>query len=317
MSMTSLDSEIWAITCFFNPAGYRQRYKNFRIFREHLSVPLVAVELGYGNDFELKDGDADVLVQLHGSSALWQKECLLNIALSKVPRTVSVVAWLDCDIIFQRADWAAQAVEVIQQKPLIQLFSEVQYLPQGTADPSSLAAQNATVFRSITDLVDSGTWSAADPRSWESTRIRRVAFGMGWAARRDLLARHNFYDAMVVGSGDRALVWAAYGRYEDAIARLCLNRARASHYLDWAQRFYGDIQGNIGGIAGRICHLWHGDLPNRGYRNRHADFAKIGFDPTIDIRRDSNGILQWASERSDLETFARTYFSSRREDGVS
>jgi hypothetical protein len=54
--MTSLDSEIWAITTFFNPAGYRQRYQNFRIFREHLSVPLVAVELGYGNDFELKDG---------------------------------------------------------------------------------------------------------------------------------------------------------------------------------------------------------------------------------------------------------------------
>jgi hypothetical protein len=209
-------------------------------------------------------GDTDVLVQLRGSSALWQKECLLNIALSKVPRSVPVVAWLDCDIIFQRSDWAVEALERIQQKPLIQLFTEVQYLPQGTADPSSLAAQNATGFRSITDLVESGTWSVADPRTWEATRIRRVAFGMGWAARRDLLARHTFYDAMVVGSGDRALVWAGYGRYEDAIARLCLNRARASHYLDWAQRFYGDIQGNVGGIAGRVCHLWHSDLPNRG-----------------------------------------------------
>src|ERR1017187_2100056 len=142
--MTSLDSEIWAITSFFNPNGYQQRYKNFKIFRTHLALPLVTVELGYGNDFELKNDDSDVLVQLRGSSVLWQKECLLNIALSKVPRSVPVVAWLDCDVIFQRSDWAVEALERIQQKPLIQLFTEVQYLPQGTADPSSLAAQNAT-----------------------------------------------------------------------------------------------------------------------------------------------------------------------------
>jgi hypothetical protein len=315
--MTSSDSGIWAITSFFNPAGYRQRYKNFRIFREQLSVPLVAVELGYGNEFELKDDDADVLVQLRGSSVLWQKECLLNIALSRVPRNVQVVAWLDADIIFQRADWAAQAVERLQQKPVVQLFSEVQYLPQGITDPGSLAGPERMVRRSITDLVESGSWSVADARTWEASGIRRISFGLGWAARRDLLDRHRFYDAMIMGSGDRAIVWAGYGRYQDTIGRLCLNQARASHYLDWAQRFYGDVQGNIGGIDGRVCHLWHGDLPNRRYGGRHADFANIAFDPVTDISRDSNGLWQWSGERPDLEAFARAYFDSRREDGIS
>lgn len=315
--MTSPDSDVWAITCFFNPAGYRQRYRNFKVFRERLTVPLVAVELGYGNDFELKDGDADVLVQLRGSSALWQKECLLNIALSKVPRVVPVVAWLDADIMFQSPDWAARAVERLQHAPVIQLFSEVQYLPQGTTDPHSLADEDAMVRRSITDLVQSGSWSVADPRTWEATRIRRVSFGLGWAARRDLLDRHGFYDAMVVGSGDRAIVWAGYGRYEDTIGRLRLNPARAAHYLDWAQRFHADVQGNVGGVAGRVYHLWHGNLPNRRYGARHADFANIAFDPETDIHRDSNGILQWASGRPDLEAFARTYFASRQEDGAS
>jgi hypothetical protein len=315
--MTSLDSEIWAITSFFNPNGYQQRYKNFKIFRTHLALPLVTVELGYGNDFELKNDDSDVLVQLRGSSVLWQKECLLNIALSKVPRSVPVVAWLDCDVIFQRSDWAVQALEQIQKKPLIQLFSEGHDLPQGITEPSCLAVQDETSRRSITDLVESGEWRVADSRKWQAGRMRRVAFGLGWAAHRDLLARHTFYDAMVVGSGDRALACAGYGRYQDAISHLRLNGARASHYLDWAQRFYGEIQGNIGGIAGRLYHLWHGDLSHRGYRDRHANFANMAFDPTTDIWRDSDGILQWASERSDLETLARTYFASRREDGVS
>jgi hypothetical protein len=315
--MTSRVSEIWAITCFFNPSGYKQRYRNFRIFRERLSVPLIAVELGYGSDFELRDGDADVLLQLRGSSVLWQKECLLNIALSRVPRTVPVVAWLDCDIIFEHSDWAAQAVEHLRQKSLIQLFSEAQYLPQGASCPSSVDAKDALIRPSITDWVANSPWSAVDPRTWEATRMRRVSFGLGWAARQDLLNRHGFYDAMVVGSGDRAIVSAGYGRYNDAIERLRLNRVRASHYLDWAQRFHDDVRGNIGRIPGRIYHLWHGDLRNRRYRGRHTDFANIAFDPATDIRRDSNGILQWSSQRPDLETFARTYFASRQEDGAS
>jgi hypothetical protein len=313
----SIDSELWAITTFFNPAGYLQRSRNFKIFREHLAVPLVTVELGYCNDFELEKGDSDVLVQLRGSSVLWQKECLLNIALSKVPPSVPVVAWLDCDIIFQRSDWTARAVERIHQSPLIQLFSEVQDLPQGTTQPTALEPEEGTLRRSVTEVVDSGDWSVADPDRWQGSRKRkRVAYGLAWAARRDLLTRHGLYDAMVMGSGDRALAHAGYGRYQDTISYLGLNPARAAHYLDWAQRFHGDVQGNIGGLTGRLYHLWHGDIPHRGYKTRHVNLATIDFDPAIDLTRDSNGILQWAGGRPDLETFARAYFASRREDGA-
>ncbi|MDG2389925.1 MAG: hypothetical protein P8M30_11450 [Planctomycetaceae bacterium] len=35
---------LWAITAFYNPAGYRSRIANFRAFRQHLKIPLVAVE---------------------------------------------------------------------------------------------------------------------------------------------------------------------------------------------------------------------------------------------------------------------------------
>jgi hypothetical protein len=36
---------IWAIPSFFNPAGDRSRLGNDRIFRQHVAVPLLAVEL--------------------------------------------------------------------------------------------------------------------------------------------------------------------------------------------------------------------------------------------------------------------------------
>jgi hypothetical protein len=53
----------WAITCYFNPAGYRRRLENYRTFRQRLKVPLVAVELSFGEEFQLASGDADILVQ--------------------------------------------------------------------------------------------------------------------------------------------------------------------------------------------------------------------------------------------------------------
>src|SRR5512143_3579916 len=92
---------LWAITSYFNPAGYARRLANYRRFRERLAVPLVTVELSFNGRFELGRRDADVLVQLHGTSVMWQKERLLNIAVKKVPRACNKIAWLDCDIVFE------------------------------------------------------------------------------------------------------------------------------------------------------------------------------------------------------------------------
>jgi hypothetical protein len=44
---------LWAVTTYFNPMRYRRRLSNFRLFRKHLNIPLVAVELAYGKEFEL------------------------------------------------------------------------------------------------------------------------------------------------------------------------------------------------------------------------------------------------------------------------
>ena len=57
-------ANLWAITCYFNPVGYRRRLENYRMFRQRLKVPLVAVELSFDEEFQLASGDADILVQL-------------------------------------------------------------------------------------------------------------------------------------------------------------------------------------------------------------------------------------------------------------
>ena len=98
-------SDFWAITSYFNPAGYGSRRANYRHFRKHLGVPLVAVELSFDGNFELTEGDAEILIQLTGGDVMWQKERLLNLALEALPPECDKVMSIDCDVIFTDPDW--------------------------------------------------------------------------------------------------------------------------------------------------------------------------------------------------------------------
>src|SRR2546421_1639167 len=140
---------LWAITSYFHPIGYRRRLENYRIFREHLQVPLLTVELGYGRALDLNHRDADILVQYHGNDVMWQKERLLNLALRALPRECGTVAWLDCDIIFQRNDWPEQALRLLEGHALVQLFTHADHVSRdffGRGQTSVLFRQTSSAF---------------------------------------------------------------------------------------------------------------------------------------------------------------------------
>ena len=128
---------LWGITCYFNPAGYQNRLINYRLFRSRLNVPLVAVELSFTGEFELRADDAEILLQIAGGDVMWQKERLLNIALSALPRECDIVAWLDCDVIFASPTWADDARHALKDNLLVQLFNERLNLIPGARDDSA------------------------------------------------------------------------------------------------------------------------------------------------------------------------------------
>jgi hypothetical protein len=76
------------------------------------------------------------------------------------------------------------------------------------------------------------------------------------------------------------------------------------------------VQGNVGYIDHVAYHLWHGEIPNRRYWDRHDAVVKMGFDPATDITIGSNGAWQWARPRPELENFCIDYFQQRLEDGT-
>jgi hypothetical protein len=312
-SNSSRPETLWAITSYFNPLRYRRRLSNFRIFREHLQLPLVAVELAYGSEFELRDQDAEIVVRLRGGAVLWQKERLLNLALRALPNECEKVAWLDCDIVFESSDWHQIARSLLDRFPIIQLFRQAHYLaPQGEGDrlsPVEFTRQSAA------STLASGGPAAASLGHLIADRKVTPANGLAWAARRELLDRHGFFDACIIGGGDRAMISAAHRCFDQVVRRQCMNKRQRERYIAWAEPFYDSVRADAGFIDGDILHLWHGDIRERYTLARYEGFQQFQFDPFTDVAIEENGSWRWDSDKPDMHDYVCRYFASRKEDG--
>ncbi len=322
--MSNSAGALWAITSFFNPVGYRRRLVNYRRFRGALTVPLATIELGFNGRWELEEQDADLLVRVGDGDVMWQKERLLNLLLKQLPPECEYVAWIDSDALFQDREWPQRAVEQLQAVPLVQLFAKLYHLDREEnrqirmrCRPSA-AADELRGRPAFAGLLESNFVELL-PRHPSSASINRArvkpAHGMAWAARRELLERHGFYDRCVIGGGDTALGGAAYGVPEVVVGLLRMNADQRDHYSRWASGFHDDVKGQVGALAGEIHTLWHGDIEDRRYSDRQNDLVAHRFDPTTDIRLGADGAWRWASEKPALHALLRDYFHNRQEDG--
>jgi hypothetical protein len=303
---------IWAITSYYNPVRYRRRLANYRTFRKNLATPLVTVELSFDRKFELAKGDADILIQISGGAMLWQKERLLNLAIKSVPSDASSIAWLDCDVIFERSDWFDEAKKRLRDLSVVQPFSNVLDLDREDHEISRAHRCAPPSLQGIVSLVDQ---TQLAPAIVLGAQARFRSGGLAWIARREILEDHGLYDAMIAGGGDRAVVSAMYGQFEKLIKLNQLNSARGKHYLAWAYPYYRAVGERIGHISGRLYHLWHGNIEDRNYAGRHRAIAECNFNPDTDIAVGSNGAWQWKRSRPDLQEFFANYFMRRAEDG--
>ncbi|MBK6739582.1 MAG: hypothetical protein IPG64_17900 [Haliea sp.] len=189
-STTANVSPLWAVTCLFNPLRSRRRAGNFRTFRAHLGVPLIAVELSFDGRFELREGEAEVLVQLTGGDVMWQKERLLNVGLRHLPPACEQVALIDCDVLFEDDDWAAAAADVLTRHPVAQLFSSVQYLPRDWTPGTGAAPVDLMRHRGVASsiIVDGLTADACLGRNRMESGVRSLPDLRGPAAGSCLIA---------------------------------------------------------------------------------------------------------------------------------
>ena len=93
------------------------------------------------------------------------------------------------------------------------------------------------------------------------------------------------------------MVSAAHGRFDVVLRNM--NDREAEHYLAWAQPYHEMVHAQTG-FGLRFSHLWHGDIDNRRYRERHDGLTRYGFDPFVDIAQTGDGIWRWNTAKPDL-----------------
>ena len=298
-----------AVTCLFNPGGYRTKTDNFFRFRTALAdqgVALRVIECAFGEaPFELPP--AEDVRQVRARDVMWQKERLLNLAIASLPPRVTKVAWLDGDILFANPRWAQETCARLERFAVVQPFASVVRLPRGHAEFAG-AGQHwegfAAVFARDRALLRRGHFD------------RHGHSGFAWAAQREWVETHGLYDACVAGSGDHMMAHAFAGDGDSACLDRILGRGNAhrSYFAEWRERVSPDLGGSIGFTPGTIYHLWHGEMADRRYVLRNRELADFNFDPARDLQFGRTGCWEWTGAGDRIREWARGYFGQRRED---
>lgn len=308
------DSPLWAITSYFNPFRGQRRRANYHVFRRHLGVPLVTVEWSPDGAFELNGDDAEILVRVSGGDLMWQKECLLNVALRRLPRSCRFVAWLDCDIVFADRQWAEQAVAQLDRHHWLQLFSEARYLPPLLPDDVDAALagdpERLPLFKGLVAQVLDG--APLYTRCSETTTLAGSP-GLGLAARRDWLERAGLYDGGIVGGADRMLIVQLMGRADESWAVRPMTPGQTRHFHQWSRRLEAAPPMSYGHLDGVVFHLYHGEIASRRYQYRHQILLDCGYDPAVHLVRAPQGVWCWSPEAGELRQQVLAYLTARND----
>ena len=303
--------DLCAITSYYNPLGYRTKLSNYETFRANLcpDLRLITIECAFGDsDFVLGREDC---IRVRASDVLWQKEKLLNMAAFGLPAKYKKIAWLDCDLIFEDPNWPQATSRVLEQAVVVQPFSSVVRLPQGSVrDEGSNERWSsfAAVYERMPNFMVKGRFD------------EHGHTGFAWAARRELFDQAGLYECCVAGSGDHVMAHAFCGDWDSACLERMLGRntALANHFHLWCNRMYPLVRARLKTVPGSVLHLWHGETRERRYVQRNLELVEMDFNPERELAEDAGGCWQWSGVRADkFRSWARSYFMARNEDGES
>lgn len=275
------------ITTHYNPAGFQRLRDTYRHWVKTMPPGVVTIELA-GSDPDIPEA-----VHVYGGhdSILWQKERLINYALTLLKPSVRFVAWVDHDLIFQRGDWAQAGVEaILSGLDCVQLFDRVDYLD---CDGNAISHQPGAVAQ-----IQAGRGPSGAP-------------GGAWMASREWLASiGGLYDRNIAGGGDATFLEAVTG------AATSFSERQAPRLWEDCRRYVEHVGGaKFGHVAGAVKHLWHGDRSNRQYISRDEILCRWDFDPQSMIEHD-DGPWRWTEAApAGLQVEIANYFANRREDG--
>jgi hypothetical protein len=294
------------VTAVANPLRWQSRMRLYREFEQHMrdsGVRLTVVECAYGErPYEIVPGEGVRHVGVRANTMVWTKENLLNLGIASLPQDWRYVAWIDADIRFRRADWAAETVHALQLHPVVQPWTDCYDLgPNG---------EHMAVHRSFCRVWQDGGAVGTPYGTFAHP-------GYAWAATRQALDwLGGLIETAALGAGDHHMALALVGKLERSVPAGVTEGYRRP-LRRWQARAVQHIAGNIAPVPGTVEHAWHGAKPRRRYAERWDVLARHRFDPDEDLKRNVWGVLELAGNKPALARDIAAYFRGRDEDANS
>jgi len=283
-----------AIICtHFNPAGFHTPRRNLMRFirqAEMWETPVFIGELAYdATPYFLPSMDNVFHFRTDSTNAFWHKENLLNLIVERLPNKFTAVAWIDPDIAFLNAEWPSHAVQALENRVCVQLFTEALW-----------TNEDGVCYRNMPGCVAA-----------KRLQIGVTHPGFAWAAKRSLWNDiGGLYELAVLGGADALFAAACLGEQIPE----WLNYGHSKQWMH-AARDWANQNGGPCSIEGRVVHEWHGNQANRRYLSRHRLIESADI-PALFVSR-PDGLLEFTSHSPvELRQGFRQYFRDRYEDGT-
>lgn len=256
-------------------------------------------------------------IPLRTDTEAWVKENLINIGIRYLPQDWKYVAWLDADVLFSRPNWVGETIHLLQHYEVLQMFSQAQDLDSKYAVIAQRPSFMWAYQEKIPLNIDPGYYY---PEGYKPTALGAWS-GLAWAARRSALNKlSGLPDFCIHGGGDYHMAFALIGQVDKSIRKDC-HESYKSRLYQWQKWAVEDLRCNVGCMTGTLQHFWHGAKVNRHYSDRHRLLAETQFDPNVDIKYDTFGIIHLVDDHTQryiaLRDGLREYARARNEDQLS
>jgi len=325
-------SKFWVVAVISNPVRYQSRitlFEKFKKYMERYGVNLCVVELAYGdrpfsiaqNQYEeprcIVPGETKTrVIQLRTWDELWHKENMINVGISRLPNDWEYVAWIDADVEFKDETWLEETWHQLQHHYIVQMFNQaIDFGPEDEiiqVHDGFMAMYWKNHMQAPQGHGHGGYYGyGVKGKFWHP--------GYAWAARREAIdylgglmdfpilgAADHHMALSLIGQGHRSLPGGVHPVYKEKI-------------LLWQERALRYLKKDVGYVNTTLFHHWHGKKKDRKYVERWDVVTKNGYNPSTDIKKDSQGIMQLVVEsprQMKLRDQIRLYFRQRNEDSI-
>lgn len=251
-------SDMAVLMVLFNPTNSVRLIQNWLFVWNRCQaagIPVFGAELlfPWQRTAALSEGFKSLTVR--SDSIMFHKEKLLMRLAEEIPLQYTKLCCIDCDVIFERADWYDAVSVALDIHSVVQPYSVCNWLGPDLRAPLMSNPSAAAQIDMIRAAHAAGT----------TTRLSGHP-GFAMAMRRD----NPLFPYAVVGGGDAVFFRVIAGLTEE------FTNPRMSQLMAGSLAAYAPtVQvGGLGVVEGGIWHMWHGPIKGRQYYDRYVKFLE-------------------------------------------